>query len=102
MAVFTGRRESERLITGQAEECTGVPSGDRRQLGAGEAADFGQPYGGQCDTGGLVGLTAEGMGGEVGAVGFDEEAVKRHSCGHVAEGVESFVREGDHSGEGEM
>jgi hypothetical protein len=100
--MITGRRESECLVVGQAEQCTGVLRGDGGQVCGGEAADFGEFCGGQCDTGGLVHFSAEGMGGEVGAVGFDQEAVKRHSSGHLAQGVECLVREGDHSGKGKM
>ncbi len=100
--MIIGRRESERLVVGQAEKCTGVLCGDGSQVCGGEAADFGKLCDGECDTGGLIDLAAERMGREVGAIGFDQKAVERHSSGHFAQGVECLVREGDHSGEGKM
>ena len=68
----TGRRESECLVVGQAEECTGVLGGDGGQVWGGEAADFGEFCSGQGDAGGLVHFSAAGMGCEVGAISFDQ------------------------------
>ncbi len=64
---MSGRRKSARAFFVEID-C---------QLCGRKAADFGELCGGQCDTGGLVHLAAEGMRGEIGAVGFDQEAVER-------------------------
>jgi len=49
---------------------------------------------------GFVAASAEGFGGEVGAVGFDEEAVEWDVCGDVAEF--GGFGEGEGSGEGDV
>ena len=78
----------------------GVVGGLVGEVFLGEAFEFGDGGGGVGEEGGFVELAAAlGFGGEVGCVGFEEEAVQGGSLDDFAEVVGFLV--GDDAGEAE-
>src|SRR4029077_16137707 len=84
---FRRGTHGQRLRVGKAEKRPRVPGGNLAQLRWCEIPDLGNLCGRESDPSWLIHLTAERMGGQIRAVGLDQDPIEGHLASDITQSV---------------